>query len=60
MPQLYVDGEFVGGCDIVMSSQCGSHSGQKALLTNPDGGVTVHQNGELKTLLEKIGDSKAS
>jgi len=32
VPQLYVNGEFVGGCDIVMS---------------------LHQNGELQTLLEK-------
>ncbi|KAG8983937.1 monothiol glutaredoxin grx5 [Tulasnella sp. JGI-2019a] len=33
IPQLYVNGEFVGGCDIVMS---------------------MHQNGELGSVLEKI------
>jgi len=39
VPQLYVNGEFVGGCDIVMS---------------------MHQNGELKTLLDKLAESKAT
>jgi monothiol glutaredoxin len=34
IPQLYIDKEFVGGCDILM---------------------TMHQSGELATLLEKKG-----
>ncbi|OBZ73521.1 Monothiol glutaredoxin-5, mitochondrial [Grifola frondosa] len=34
IPQLYVNGEFVGGCDILLS---------------------MHQSGELETLLEKEG-----
>jgi len=34
IPQLYVDGEFVGGCDIIME---------------------MHQNGELKQMLETTG-----
>jgi monothiol glutaredoxin len=32
IPQLYVNGEFIGGCDII---------------------TDMHQNGELKTLLNK-------
>ncbi|KXN87685.1 Monothiol glutaredoxin-5, mitochondrial, partial [Leucoagaricus sp. SymC.cos] len=34
IPQIYVNGEFVGGCDILLS---------------------MHQSGELKTLLENNG-----
>lgn len=34
IPQLYVDGEFLGGCDIV---------------------TTMHQDGDLKSLLEEKG-----
>jgi len=34
IPQIYVNGEFVGGCDILLS---------------------MHQSGELETLLEKNG-----
>ena len=47
IPQLYVDGQFVGGCDIVMSSK--SHTVYHALTENN----TVHQSGELEDLLEK-------
>ena len=34
IPQLYIDGEFIGGCDVV---------------------TNLHQEGELKTILEEAG-----
>ena len=38
-PQLYVEGELIGGCDIVSE---------------------MHENGELKPLLEQAGDNPES
>ena len=69
IPQLYVKGEFVGGCDIMLSSES---SGRVASLTPqaensssisdltliPDSrfsSYTVHQSGELEQMLEKAG-----
>ncbi|KZT54951.1 mitochondrial monothiol glutaredoxin-5-like protein [Calocera cornea HHB12733] len=51
IPQLYVNGEFVGGCDIVLSSEH-FHSTQNGDRGDTD---TVHQNGELEELLAKNG-----
>lgn len=48
IPQLYVDGQFVGGCDIVMNSKPLTNS---QYLTNNI--ILVHQSGELEDLLEK-------
>jgi monothiol glutaredoxin len=51
IPQIYVNGEFVGGCDILLSSGCflAPYIAQLTLLL-------VHQSGELEKLLveEKI------
>ena len=49
IPQVYVKGEFVGGCDIVLSSGC------SACRVGPlcADGVSVHQSGELEQLLVK-------
>lgn len=48
IPQIYVNGEFVGGCDILLSSEyiLTSTAAQLTLLS-------VHQSGELEKLLEK-------
>lgn len=43
IPQVYINGEFVGGCDIMLNSTR-SHT-----LT------TVHQSGELEAMLQKAG-----
>lgn len=47
IPQVYVKGEFVGGCDIMISST--SAYGLRGALT------TVHQSGDLEDLLVKEG-----
>lgn len=46
IPQVYVKGEFVGGCDIMLSSKLGSPFTQL---------TPVHQDGELEKLLVKEG-----
>lgn len=43
IPQVYINGEFVGGCDIMLNST------QQRTLT------TVHQSGELEAMLQKAG-----
>ena len=48
IPQIYVNGEFVGGCDILLSSEC-----VLALLPAPLTLFPVHQSGELEKLLVK-------
>ena len=50
IPQLYVGGEFVGGCDIVLGSTCTTLSLLCFLVQYL---YTVHQSGELASLLEK-------
>lgn len=40
IPQVYVNGEFVGGCDIMLNS--------RSAMAHP-----VHQSGELETMLKK-------
>ena len=48
IPQIYVNGEFVGGCDILLSSEC--------ILTSVVPRLTllaVHQSGDLEKLLVK-------
>lgn len=52
IPQVYVKGEFVGGCDIVLSSEWsgGSFIGL-VLMAFP----IVHQSGELEKLLMAEG-----
>lgn len=42
IPQVYVNGEFVGGCDIMLNST--------SRCTHP-----VHQSGELETMLREAG-----
>jgi len=50
IPQLYVDGEFLGGCDIVLESASTSlHFADKVA----DCLHTVHQSGKLEELLVK-------
>jgi monothiol glutaredoxin len=49
VPQVYVNGEFVGGCDIVMSSESPEGRSEQS----PDAFHLVHQSGDLETLLEK-------
>ncbi|KAH7105919.1 thioredoxin-like protein [Auriculariales sp. MPI-PUGE-AT-0066] len=49
IPQLYVDGEFIGGCDIVLDSEC---SALAACLQSTDA-CLVHQTGKLEELLAK-------
>lgn len=55
IPQVYVNGEFIGGCDIVLSSgyRCYKFYYKKSsvLITLPLPFI-VHQSGELDTLLE--------
>lgn len=52
IPQIYVNGEFVGGCDILLSSEWfpleGEHDDLYAYYE-----FLVHQSGELEELLEK-------
>ena len=48
IPQIYVNGEFVGGCDILLSSEC-VFTLVAARLTP----LSVHQSGELEKLLVK-------
>lgn len=48
IPQIYVNGEFIGGCDILLSSEC-AVTPIAAWLTL----VSVHQSGELEKLLTK-------
>lgn len=51
IPQLYVNGEFVGGCDILLNSAypslCCKHGVGLTRIT------VVHQSGELDELLVK-------
>ena len=52
IPQVYVKGEFVGGCDIVLSSEwSGSSFIGLVLMAFP----IVHQSGELEKLLMAEG-----
>lgn len=48
IPQIYVNGEFVGGCDILLGSA--SFEAMHIVCTNVS---AVHQSGELESLLEK-------
>lgn len=48
VPQIYVSGEFLGGCDILLSSKC-TPTLAGALLSI----LSVHQSGELEKLLVK-------
>lgn len=48
IPQIYVNGEFVGGCDILLSSK---HILIHALASLKS--LSVHQSGELEKLLVK-------
>ena len=48
IPQIYVNGEFVGGCDILLSSACVLTLLPTLLMLFP-----VHQSGELEKLLMK-------
>ena len=48
IPQIYVNGEFVGGCDILLSSKYAL-----ALVSTPLIPLSVHQSGELEKLLVK-------
>lgn len=55
IPQVYVNGEFVGGCDIIIGSEyiCLVASERMPDIAPCD--TSVHQSGELETLLEKNG-----
>jgi monothiol glutaredoxin len=57
IPQVYVKGEFVGGCDIILSSMfllvC--HPSRISELTSIPLILLVHQSGELEKLLMKEG-----
>ena len=53
IPQLYVDGEFVGGCDILLSSTSEIPICYRAISDHTL--LIVHQSGELEELLEKKG-----
>ena len=48
IPQIYVNGEFVGGCDILLSSECVLTLVAAQLIL-----LSVHQSGELEKLLVK-------
>lgn len=48
IPQIYVNGEFVGGCDILLSSERAATPIATWLTL-----VSVHQSGELEKLLVK-------
>jgi hypothetical protein len=53
IPQVYVDGEFVGGCDIIMSSMfCSASFSFATWCANIFLNTAVHQSGELAALLE--------
>lgn len=53
IPQLYVNGEFVGGCDILLNSMCTLCS--SCLRRETYSLTPVHQSGELDELLVKSG-----
>lgn len=46
IPQVYINGDFVGGCDIMLNSAC-----RRPNATHP----AVHQSGELEEMLRKAG-----
>ena len=48
IPQIYVNGEFIGGCDILLSSECVLDPVTARLTL-----ISVHQSGELEKLLVK-------
>lgn len=48
IPQIYVNGEFVGGCDILLGSECALTFVAASLTL-----LLVHQSGELEKLLVK-------
>lgn len=48
IPQIYVNGEFVGGCDILLSSKYPLNLFLSTLIL-----FSVHQSGELEKLLVK-------
>lgn len=51
IPQIYINGEFVGGCDILLGSESFKRLVRKWIVcTNLS---QVHQSGELESLLEK-------
>lgn len=50
IPQLYINGEFVGGSDIVLDSMCFAY-----ILTIIYGFLIVHKTGALEELLENSG-----
>lgn len=51
LPQLYIDGEFVGGCDIVMQVG-GARDGCLGITAQ------MHQSGELGKILAKSKQQK--
>lgn len=56
IPQVYVNGEFVGGCDIMLSSKCCCiYAGATCPVANLATPSVVHQSGELEQMLEKAG-----
>jgi monothiol glutaredoxin len=50
IPQLYVNGEFVGGSDITLSSKLA-----RIAVYNSNSSYSVFQSGELETLLKQHG-----
>jgi monothiol glutaredoxin len=52
IPQVYIKGEFVGGCDIVLSSKSMSLAGVRR---GASADTLVHQSGDLEKLLVKEG-----
>jgi len=55
IPQIYVNGEFVGGCDILLSSELAVTAVVTWLTL-----LSVHQSGELEKLLVKENITPAS
>jgi monothiol glutaredoxin len=57
IPQVYLNGEFIGGCDIMLSSKYPHLSAwQKKLRAGLTWfRFTVHQSGELESTLDKAG-----
>jgi monothiol glutaredoxin len=53
VPQVYIGGEFVGGCDIVLGSAFSTFMIDAPALGSNHRFIPVHQSGELETLLEK-------
>ena len=53
VPQVYVNGEFIGGCDILLGSTLTRFFRLFMQLTRFV--IPVHQSGELEELLEKNG-----